>query len=488
MYEDRAFTDSHIHSRKGGDVGNWCGHEVVGNWVGKGLATCGKDAFPFPRVVNALSMQISMTECQLSIYPRLNEGRKRNRRKRRLQPEEVANIRERRKSLGMKQEELAGAAGISREFLSRIESGKKEPSEQVMERLEAALQMYAPDKGLRILFDYVRIRFPTTDAEGIVENVLGIKVKYMIREGHAFYSYSWQYVLGDIAVMFSEDEKLGTLLELHGKGCRQFEMYLEAQNRTWYDFFTMAKGYGGVAKRIDIAIDDRVGWLNVAALAEKCANEEIITLFRSWRTYQSGAMIRAHEDEPELMGCTLYLGTMKSDIYFCIYEKNYEQYVKNGTPLEETETKNRFEIRLKNDRAEHMLDDLLEHEEAGIGETAFAIINHYVRFLKADVLKPKRDWRLDEKWERFIGEGRRNIKLTTAPEPYTLERSLNWLARQVAPTLKMVKMLDKAQAHEDRVELMIERAKLGKNHELVIKQQQLPVEALITENCMFMKR
>ena len=69
-----------------------------------------------------------------------------------------------------------------------------------------------------------------------------------------------------------------------------------------------------------------------------------------------------------------------------------------------------------------------------------------------------------------------------------MERSLTWLARQVAPTLKMVKMLDKAQAHEDRVELMIERAKLGKNHELVIKQQQLPVEALITENCMFMKR
>ena len=28
------------------------------------------------------------------------------------------------------------------------------------------------------------------------------------------------------------------------------------------------------------------------------------------------------------MGNTLYLGSLKSEIYFCIYEKDYEQYVK----------------------------------------------------------------------------------------------------------------------------------------------------------------
>ena len=32
--------------------------------------------------------------------------------------------------------------------------------------------------------------------------------------------------------------------------------------------------------------------------------------------------------------------------YFCIYEKDYEQYVKLGTPLEEADIINRFEIRL----------------------------------------------------------------------------------------------------------------------------------------------
>lgn len=402
---------------------------------------------------------------------------------------QLENLRERRKDLGISQEELAEASGISRQFLSQIESGKKEPSEQVLERVENALRRYAPDRGLRILFDYVRIRFPTTDAEYIVENVLGIKSKYMIREGHAFYGYSWQYVLGDIVVMFSENEQLGTLLELHGKGCRQFETYLEAQNRSWFDFFVMAQGYKGIVKRIDLAIDDCVGWLDVAGLAEKCAHEELITLFRSWRTYQSGAMIRAHEDAPELMGCTLYLGTMKSDIYFCIYEKNYEQYVKSGIPLEEAEVKNRFEIRLKNERAERVLDDLVGHEEDGIGYTAFAVINHYVRFLCAEPGKEKREWKLDVGWESFIGACQREIRLTVAPEPYTLERSLNWLTRQVAPTLKMVRQLDEAQGREeDRIEKMIEQAKLGKNHQLVIKQQQLAAREIINANCIFQKQ
>ena len=47
------------------------------------------------------------------------------------------------------------------------------------------------------------------------------------------------------------------------------------------------------------------------------------------------------------MGKTLYLGSMKSDVYFCIYEKDYEQLIRNGIPLADSEIKNRFEIRLK---------------------------------------------------------------------------------------------------------------------------------------------
>ena len=34
------------------------------------------------------------------------------------------------------------------------------------------------------------------------------------------------------------------------------------------------------------------------------------------------------------MGYTLYIGSLKSEVYFCVYEKSYEQYIKLGIPFE----------------------------------------------------------------------------------------------------------------------------------------------------------
>ena len=70
-------------------------------------------------------------------------------------------------------------------------------------------------------------------------------------------------------------------------------------------------------------------------------------MFRSFKSYRSGELVR--KDEKECMGNTLYIGSLQSEVYFCIYEKDYEQYKKNDIPIEDAEVKNRFEIRLKNE-------------------------------------------------------------------------------------------------------------------------------------------
>ena len=46
---------------------------------------------------------------------------------------------------------------------------------------------------------------------------------------HLHYSYTEHYSLGDIFIYTSADEEKGVLLELKGRGCRQFESYLLAQ-------------------------------------------------------------------------------------------------------------------------------------------------------------------------------------------------------------------------------------------------------------------
>lgn len=387
------------------------------------------------------------------------------------------DIRERRKRGGLKQKELAELVGISESYCREVENGTRKASKELLKKIDYFLELYNPEKKLEILFDYVRIRFPTTDIKHVMEEVLGIRMVYTIREGHAFYGYSAQHIIGDIVVMTSEDEKKGCLLELKGKGCREFEIFLNAQGRTWFDFLRQVQEERGILKRIDLAINDRAGWLDIPTLAEKCRKEEYTTIFRSYRNYQSGELIHAREEDIDLMGNTLYLGSLKSDIYFCIYEKDYEQYIKNGKPVEEADVKNRFEIRLKDDRAKHAVEDILEHEDAG--KTAFGIINRYVCFLKPDLKLDRRSWEMDEAWQRFIGEETREIRLTDKPEPYTLERTLNWIVRQVAPSFKMLTLLSEIRGEDDVLRKIIDNAKLSPQHKKILKQQQAAIKDML---------
>ena len=387
----------------------------------------------------------------------------------------IKELKEKRLAYGVSQNKLAVASHITRPYLSDIETGKAVPTQQVKEDLLNALERFNPDNPLEMLFDYVRIRFPTNDVAQIIGEVLRLNMDYMLHEDFGYYSYPEHYRFGDIVVLVSHDVSKGVLLELKGKGCRQFENFLLAQHRSWYDFFQDCMEHKGIFKRLDLAINDKTGILNIPDLAKKCKQEECISVFRSFKNYRSGELV--HRDEKPYMGNTLYIGSLKSEVYFCIYEKDYEQYVKNDVPLEDAEVKNRFEIRLKNDRATQAMKDLLAHQQAE--KTAFEIINRYIRFADKDDTKRRSDWKTNERWEWFIGKNRGALRLTTQPEPYSFERTLNWLHHQVAPTLKIASILDVLNG-TTIISTMIQEAKLTEKHEKLIEQQHLAMEDLIT--------
>ena len=231
---------------------------------------------------------------------------------------------------------------------------------------------------------------------------------------------------------------------------------------------------GGVMKRLDLAINDKAGILDIPKLKEKYKAGECISYFRMQKDY-SGTE-KCGSDLPKNTGETLYLGSTSSELYMCAYQKNYEQYVKNGTEIEDTEIKNRFEIRMKNERAYYAVVDLLTYRDAE--RTAFSIINQYVRFVDEEPDKRKNDWKLNDRWAWFIGDNRQSLKLTTKPEPYTLDRTLRWVQRQVAPTLKMLKKIDKGNG-TDYMETIEQQAKLTEKHEMIIKQQTTPAKDLV---------
>ncbi|MDU2121133.1 MAG: MobT family relaxase [Clostridium celatum] len=383
----------------------------------------------------------------------------------------VLDLKEKRVEYGVSQNKLATSIGITREYLNKIENGKIIAKNEMKEKLIKSLERLNPESPLTMMIDYIRIRFPTTDVKYVVNEILKLKLEYMIHEDYGFYSYSEHYVIGNIFVLVSQDIEKGVLIELKGQGCRQYENFLLAQHRSWYDFLLDALLAGGVMKRMDLAINDMVGILDIEVLTDKCNNEECISVFRSFKSYRSGELVRRNEKIG--MGNTLYIGSLKSEVYFCIYEKDYEQYVKLDIPIDEVKIKNRFEIRLKNERAYHAAVDLLANRDAE--RTTFSIINRYIRFVDREEKISRSKWKTNEDWSYFIGEGREKLKLTTNPEPYDINKTLNWISRQVAPTLKVIKKIDMLNGTNIAEEL-IRKAELTERHQKIIQQNSSPIE------------
>lgn len=126
-------------------------------------------------------------------------------------------LKEKRSAYGVSQNKLAVHVGISRQYISEIETGKITPTPTLQQAMFDILEQFNPEAPLEILFDYVRIRFLTTNPKPVIEEILRLKMEYMIHEDYAFYSYLEQYVFGDIVVMVSPDEDKGCLLELKGR-------------------------------------------------------------------------------------------------------------------------------------------------------------------------------------------------------------------------------------------------------------------------------
>ena len=139
-----------------------------------------------------------------------------------------------------------------------------------------------------MLFDYVRIRFPTQDVTHVIEDILRLRSDVFIHEDYGFYSYAEHYVLGDVFVLTSPDEEKGVLLELKGRGCRQMECYLLAQHRSWYDFLMDALAEGGVMKRLDLAINDMAGIWTFQNWRRNAATKNVFPYSAASRTIEAG--------------------------------------------------------------------------------------------------------------------------------------------------------------------------------------------------------
>jgi len=259
------------------------------------------------------------------------------------------------------------------------------------------------------------------------------------------------------------------LLEMRGTGCRNFEAILQAQNRSWYDFFDKCLEKQGHITRLDIAIDDTIGLLSIPELIERREQGRVdFGRMQSVDCHTSTLPDRLLEDAGigiSDVGCTMNIGSSRSPLRFCFYEKNYEQAKKQGVPLGEIlGMKNRVEIRLRDDRAQNALQHLVATRD--VGALAFGIINDRLHFFDCP------------RWDRFANEDWERIQLTTKPEDYTDARSWRWFVNQCAPTLKYHLMRDVIR-DTNCVNGVVQAAKLSSRHKARLKQMGWDVSQII---------
>ncbi len=112
-------------------------------------------------------------------------------------------------------------------------------------------------------------------------------------------------------------------MKLKGKGAGSFEAFFESGTETYLVRFLRTAREMGRYLRIDIMINDRAGILNIRT-AENAAGMNVSRFSIVLRITSPGA-----DKEPGRrckvweIHCTWDL--LKSEIYFCIYEKDYEQ-------------------------------------------------------------------------------------------------------------------------------------------------------------------
>lgn len=139
---------------------------------------------------------------------------------------------------------------------------------------------------------------------------------------------------------------------------------------------------------------------------------------------------------------SLYFGSRQSDLYFNFYEKRYEYAKQERITVEEAleifGVWNRYELRFSDSKANGVIEEYLNGVD--IGDVARAVVNSKLEVY--DGTNPYGALLADQKWQRLFG-GVEPLKLTTAPEPYSIDRTIRWLLYQVSNKLAMVDEYDK---------------------------------------------
>lgn len=377
------------------------------------------------------------------------------------------NLKYVRQILNASQDSLAKRLKITRQTVNRFETGEQKISNKFLDKLLGAYPELA--ESIEVQFDWVSLTFPDLTSKQVIADVLRLQENLFLERptSQNFYTREMAFAgekniyIQDFAPVKNPetqavDQKFGTTLYLTGKGTRLFEKALLEQNMNWRDFFEKARLYRGHLTRLDIAINDKWGLLNMNDLV-KAVQEK-----RFWSKSKSYA-VHGNVDD----GWTVNFG--KSPFVIRAYDKHKEQANKGY----DTDVKTRVELELHQDKAEHVIDDWFNNDKRLVNIT-FDILYTYLWFtsgkiedqqLKSDTVRDEIEAKVDPipAWSLLTALGKK-MKFVREPKKQSVERIDKWVLQSVVPSLAVLKKT----GHWHEIIEAINTVELSAEHEKLV--------------------
>ncbi|WP_367869924.1 replication initiation factor domain-containing protein [Paenibacillus larvae] len=252
----------------------------------------------------------------------------------------------------------------------------------------------------------------------------------------------------------------GYQILMAGRGCREFEKFLVAQGIDWYDFFERVLQYEVNFPRVDLAIDDRKTYFKISTLKKMAHSGLCVSKLKIGKGHDTFKLANGLNG-----GETIDFGSRKSELFMTFYEKGYEQATKFDLEEDKIDKNwNRYELKFRQGRAVNLVHELVKRRE--VFSVAMEVLNETLRFVTKGKCENRSRWPLWKPWKWFMKDVAK-LNLYMKPEEKTFPEFYNWLRVYIAPSLKIIQLIDEALG-TNNLETIIKDAKLDKRHQSII--------------------
>lgn len=124
----------------------------------------------------------------------------------------------------------------------------------------------------------------------------------------------------------------------------EYELTFQKTGFSWQSFFEYLLGYDINVTRLDLALDDMLGYFTLKQIENKIKSGCVVSRFRTGRNFEEHLLATG-----ETLGQTIYFG--KSDVMIRFYDKLEEREAKNYALKHDIDFWQRTELQIRKDRA-----------------------------------------------------------------------------------------------------------------------------------------